>query len=318
MAHLYQPLYYVSSLSQDLTEPGDWALRLVTLFPGVEDSPIVCRLDHSTLNQSQCQYEALSYVWGEPALSCPIIINGHQGAVTQNLAHSLHHLRRASEPRIFWIDALCINQWDVQERSQQVQRMGPIYEHASRVVVFLGIEAKDSSKAMSLLTFMSRLAPDDHEGIDALLNNDTLAESWQALLQMLRRPWWSRAWIVQEYAVGTEVVFVCGMDEVDGQVFTRALENLVDYRFKAMVPRKHEYLIRHVANTRIHHLWSTRREYRDTQRRSNLHSLDVLYKFRGSECSDPRDKVFSIFNLTKQDRLLTPDLHRAQRKFTRQ
>ena len=307
MRCLYQPLYDADPISQGSTDCGHWALRLITLLPGISGSTIVCQLDHSVLRQSQGQYEALSYVWGNPMLSYTIIINGHCVPVTQNLAQSLHHLRHVSRPRRLWIDALCINQTNIQERSLQVQRMGGIYENASRAVVFLGIETERSAEAMSLLILISRLAPDDHEGVDLLLKDDSLATSWQALLQLFRRPWWSRAWIVQEYAVAREVDFVYGTKKVDGQVFARALENLVDYRFKAIVPQQHEYLIRHVAYTPIHHLWSTRCRYQDITRPNDLHALDVLYKFRGFQCSDPRDKVFSVFSLAKQDSLLAPD-----------
>ncbi|KAL8847637.1 MAG: hypothetical protein Q9221_007325 [Calogaya cf. arnoldii] len=185
--------------------------------------------------------------------------------------------------------------------------MGAIYENASRAIVFLGIEAEHSADAMSLLVLISRLAQEDHDGLEALLKDDTLATSWQALQRLFRRPWWGRAWIIQEYTVARDVVFVCGMEEVDGSLFARALENLVDYRFKAIVPQQHEYLIRHVASTPIHHLWSTRCSYQDITRPHDLHAVDILYKFRGSQCYDARDKLFSIFSLIKHDSLLAPD-----------
>ena len=292
---------------QDNADCGHWALRLITLLPGIPGSTIVCQLDHSTLHQSRGQYEPLSYVWGDPMPSHTVIVDSHQISVTPNLAQNLQHLRYATKSRRFWIDALCIDQTDAQERGLQVQRMGAIYEHASRAVVFLGIEADRSAEAINLLILISQLTLGDHGGIDALLSNDTLATSWKALQRLIQRPWWSRAWIVQAYATASEVVFVCGIEEVDGRVFARALENLVDYRFKSAVPRQHERLIRNVASTSIHHLWSTRCKFQDIQSRSSLHALGVLYKFRGSQCVDPRDKVSSIFGLVKQDSLLTPD-----------
>ncbi|KAI9683490.1 MAG: hypothetical protein M1822_006030 [Bathelium mastoideum] len=253
----------------------------------------------------------MSYVWGDPKPSHTVTVNGYNVAVTQNLVQSLHRLRRVDEPFKVWVDALCINQADVHERNIQVQRIGRIFGNASKVMVFLGAEAEESPEAIKLLVLISQFALGDHEKVEALLMDEALTKSWQALFRLFRRPWWNRAWIVQEYAVAKNVVFLCGTEELDGKVFAQALENLIDYRFRAIVPRKHEYLIRHVASTPIHHLWSTRCRCEATTLQNDLHALEILYKFRGSQCSDPRDKVFSIFSLAKQDSLPAPDYTKA-------
>ncbi|KAL8668607.1 MAG: hypothetical protein Q9168_006769 [Polycauliona sp. 1 TL-2023] len=307
MSSLYQSLIDDDSIMKASTDRAQRSLRLLTLVPGIPGSRIVCQLDKSTLCQCRGEYEALSYVWGEATLTHMIFINGHHVSVTQNLVQCLHQIRHVSKPRRLWIDALCINQKDIQERNDQVKLMGAIYKNASRVLVFLGIEAEHSADAMSLLIPIGRLAQEDHDGLEALLKDDALTTSWQGLQRLFRRPWWGRAWIVQEYAVARDAVFLCGIQEIDGSLFARALENLVDYRFKAIVPQQHEYLIRHVASTPIHHLWSTRCRYQDNTRPDDLHAMDVLYKFRGSQSFDARDKLFSILSLIKHDSLLAPD-----------
>lgn len=75
--------------------------------------------------------------------------------------------------------------------------------------------------------------------------------------------------------------------------------------------KEHGHLIRHVAKNPIHHLWSTRCIYQDPIRRNSLHALKVLYKFRGLQCSDARDKVYSIWGLINQDPLLAPDYSKS-------
>jgi Heterokaryon incompatibility protein (HET) len=71
--------------------------------------------------------------------------------VTKNLYEALHHLRDETRPRVLWIDAICINQRNLPERSSQVRRMADIYSLSKRVVVWLGPEAEDSSLALELL-----------------------------------------------------------------------------------------------------------------------------------------------------------------------
>lgn len=83
-------------------------------------------------------YEALSYVWGDPRSVCSILVNEKAFPVTHNLFLALKHLRLPYNERKLWVDAICINQEDVEERSQQVQIMQKIYWRARRVIVWLG------------------------------------------------------------------------------------------------------------------------------------------------------------------------------------
>lgn len=71
--------------------------------------------------------------------------------VTQNLGRALPYLRYRDKPRILWIDAICVNQEDLPERSRQVQRMADVYRLASRAVVWLGEESDTSKLAIALL-----------------------------------------------------------------------------------------------------------------------------------------------------------------------
>lgn len=117
----------------------DGRIRLLELAPTTEEnSPIACKL--STVSPSQSpDYEALSYVWGDTIhYGQPLLLGGIAVWVTDNLALALRSLRRPSSWRTLWVDALCINQDDPQERCQQVDMMGHIYREASGVVIFLG------------------------------------------------------------------------------------------------------------------------------------------------------------------------------------
>ncbi|KAK0654949.1 heterokaryon incompatibility, partial [Cercophora newfieldiana] len=128
--------------------------------------------------------------------------------ITRNLHVALRQLRLTDRKRILWIDSVCINQADISEVNVQVQRMWAIYQHARQVLVFLGKEADDSGLAFDLLSKLSSVSDinDGARRITALLEDQSLQTRWEALFQLLRRPWWSRAWILQEYVVAKTVV----------------------------------------------------------------------------------------------------------------
>ena len=114
------------------------------------DSPLEGSLEHISLNIDS-DYEAISYTWGDSVKTNKISLGGVDFAITSNLAAALRVLRRKESDRCLWIDAICINQDDIPERSQEVLRMLSIYQHASKVVVWLGEASEDSSSAIIYL-----------------------------------------------------------------------------------------------------------------------------------------------------------------------
>ena len=84
------------------------------------------------------EYEALSYVWGDPNVTRPISCGSTQLNVTVNLFAALLAVRSCSYPRLLWVDAICIDQKNIKERDQQVRIMGDIYSQAKQVLIWLG------------------------------------------------------------------------------------------------------------------------------------------------------------------------------------
>jgi hypothetical protein len=120
------------------------SIRLLRILPGLDEEVIRCELQAATLSppsvEQQPPFEALSYVWGPPDPPQNIICNGVVKTVTPNLASALRRIRASEEfvRRAFWIDALCINQDDLDERNQQVLLMRELYARADNVIVHLG------------------------------------------------------------------------------------------------------------------------------------------------------------------------------------
>lgn len=114
-------------------------IRVIRLEPGSFDSPIQYRLHHVDLD-TRPKYEALSYVWGNPNATIPIKLEAHGFPVTKNLERALRYFRYPDTARILWIDAICIDQKNIPERNQQVQRIGRIYQSATKVILWMGEE----------------------------------------------------------------------------------------------------------------------------------------------------------------------------------
>ncbi|KFA51330.1 hypothetical protein S40293_04426 [Stachybotrys chartarum IBT 40293] len=199
--------------------PGSWSIRLLRLMPNEdENARIECQLfDYPLHNSSEGThlYEALSYVWGNTDDHQSISINQRDLNVTSNLHAALVHLRSRLLERLLWVDAICINQEDPNEKGQQVQSMANIYIKANRVIVWLGEAAADSDRAIEDI----RNAAVDQSS--KYLINKT---SEQAILMLLQRPWYQRIWVLQEVAAARYVLVKCGRTEIDGYAFCSATE----------------------------------------------------------------------------------------------
>ena len=91
-------------------------IRLLYLAPGRElIAQPSCRLQKVCMSSSPA-YEALSYTWGDANVTKPIQVNGRTFQATVNLEAALRYLRRPEKTRILWVDAVCIDQNNIQER----------------------------------------------------------------------------------------------------------------------------------------------------------------------------------------------------------
>ena len=102
---------------------------------------INCGVFHDNVaNTDRTPYEALSYTWGDTSHLAAIKVDGCIYPVTSNLESALRALRDPEKAKVFWVDAICINQSDINEQGQQVRIMWDIYSSAERAVVWLGPE----------------------------------------------------------------------------------------------------------------------------------------------------------------------------------
>ncbi|KAK0624942.1 heterokaryon incompatibility protein-domain-containing protein, partial [Bombardia bombarda] len=113
-------------------------VRLVKLLPAKFDDPIQCKLEHVSL-ASAPSFIALSYTWGDSTVTAPVQLHDEEYPATSNLRSFLRHMQSLlGDPGVYlWIDAICINQLDTQERNRQVARMSHIYKSASSLFIWL-------------------------------------------------------------------------------------------------------------------------------------------------------------------------------------
>jgi hypothetical protein len=119
-------------------------IRLIELLPGSYDDYICCRMVVVSLD-NEPEYKALSYTWGGPEITLPICVEGCILSSTLNLESALRQFRLRNEILTLWIDAICINQLDNEERTQQVTLMGDIYSQSKEVVIWLGKDLDSST-----------------------------------------------------------------------------------------------------------------------------------------------------------------------------
>lgn len=242
-----------------------------------------CRLAHVSQDHDP-EYTALSYVWGDKVDTAPVeieylpsgfaedaskkptgfkklyrrivpkppkerkdepIISTVQ--VTTNLEAALRHIRKDSESVLLWVDAICIDQNNNQEKNVQVGRMGSIFEKAAETIVWLGPAADDSDllldifeeilpDALNVTNQHRPIASEVSRALQTLETSDDPIESsehdvhtyeWlverlvgripgkraipaQAAAKLFQREWWSRVWVVQEFILSKNTSITCG------------------------------------------------------------------------------------------------------------
>jgi hypothetical protein len=274
---------------------GAREIRLMTLFPGTVSSEIRVSLEIVPFTRDDVyDFEALSYAWGTAENPTEIFIgaSGHQVlSVTQNLAEALPYLRYEDRSRVLWIDAICVNQQDLKERSRQVERMADIFTKASRVVVWLGPESSDSSVAMDCFHTISENIQ-VHPVMKTIrsLSNETHWEDIYFRLPSSRAQYWSmyrflqRSWFERLGSRNTAVK--CGAKEIPWSSICTAGACLYA---KAKHP---EFLTPELLSSveRVNALCNTERE---TQ------FVELIKNTQRCLCSDPKDRVFAILSLVQ-------------------
>ncbi|KAH7081384.1 heterokaryon incompatibility protein-domain-containing protein [Paraphoma chrysanthemicola] len=255
------------------------------------------------------EFQALSYCWGKELSKAEIWVSGTKITVSTNLEAALRFSDLAAGTRI-WVDAICINQDDLYEKSYQVKMMGQIYSKAIKVITWLGVEAPYSYAAAALVNKISRKYTtelfdpelDDLEldELGALLFHRTFDKSLAGqhsppkalagLAELFSRSYWERVWIIQEVAKASVVIVRCGKLVMD-------LHTLLRLRtYCRQLPDRTQTLLAAISKFRA-------RELRNHGRMSLVQALTTS---RSSVSTDERDKIYALLGLAGDSEDLVP------------
>jgi len=268
-------------------------IRLLTLEPSASWTlPIHCCLTHHNLDPTLPlpRFEALSYTWEHGLSTISIFLDGQRRLVTPNLEAFLRYRREAHNPVILWVDAICINQEDNEEKNAQVKLMNLIYLAAERVMVWLGRAEDDSDLAMEELLYLGTGSPYDKIHI---LTGPTLT----AIQKLLNRGWWYRMWIIQEIfwgGCGTKLGNIrirCGHKELWWTTLVIAAARMQSHKDDQ---RQYFPGINNIFT--LENLRHQAGDMLEVEADENL-VFDLVSQHRHFQSTDPRDKIFALLGV---------------------
>ncbi|KAI0020611.1 hypothetical protein F4780DRAFT_770595 [Xylariomycetidae sp. FL0641] len=300
----------VSSLYRPL-EDG-LPLRILRLLPGPGGAPIETELFATTLDDVENRFEAISYAWGSQSTLLEIRCNDIALPIGQNAFNALRWLRLPDRPRDLWMDAVCIHQDDLDERSAQVSIMHHIYARAERVVVDLGLPDQHSDVAME---YVATLDPHKFESEGNISSSVQHLEEHKSyffspsfdvgvgfvkndleisIVSLLQRQWFCRVWVQQETSLARTLSVICGSKRAAWeQIYS--LGWIMDAVGAAGVwPR----IVPQYLPSIEHATWAL---CLINQRRQWIETFPTLMnRVEGLQATDPRDMVYAMKNLADE------------------
>lgn len=217
-------------------------IRLLKVLSVVKTRAIPVHCELMTFHISELpRYRAISYTWGDDkAPPASILVNGQQMSVRFNCEYALGQTSQHSDDGngdlLIWIDSICINQLDNDEKSTQVSMMGDIFNTATQVLACVGAHGDDSEFLYEFLRGEEprfRLATlsilhdywDASVHVSILMSKELIAWRWKhprsvrmrlckALANFLARPYFHRVWVYQELFLGRNIDVYCGEENL--------------------------------------------------------------------------------------------------------
>jgi hypothetical protein len=338
------------------TLPTPRSIRLLKL-PRKEEFSLLPSLGisvtiHTFALEDAPPFNALSYTWGKPYRETSgddpesppefvktIKCNGIKIKVTRNLFDGLVSFKQLGICGFLWVDAVCINQADLNERSSQVLFMGEVYSQAENVLVWLGHHAEGIEEfSWATTDFLDLVqSPEEPTFVRSPFTASSLVDEPFWAEHGLEYPvaklikvynfyiscrWFSRMWVFQEVALAKNVRFFCGRNELSFQrttLFAVLLSRvgwLSSVAAIANINRGNapdwltEILIiwfvtgqynLGLTTDPVSALWTEGVLWTKGIRNGPISKLYVLlYLCRRYSCFDPRDKIYALLGFISQ------------------
>ncbi|KAH8777622.1 heterokaryon incompatibility protein-domain-containing protein [Diaporthe sp. PMI_573] len=251
-------------------------------------------------------YTALSYTWGEPKFDAKFECDGYVKMITKSLESALRHFRQVDRAVVMWVDQICIDQGNNEEKAQQVPLMSQIYENAINTAIWLGDADDDSDTALRLLEhariclqFFTEKQFDPNE-VARMGLPEPDAGDWEALWKLLSRRWFERLWIIQEVALSKDLWVVCGNSAIKWESLAAACISLADTGISQWLTDKYSTSV--VASDggddvckKAYYLETIRLRLRGQMQKPEL--LTLMVDSRRAQSMDARDKVYGMLGI---------------------
>lgn len=282
-----------------------YEIRLLNIQKASDDKELCCTLEKTTLIEP-ASYYALSYCWGDVRKKKNIVINDTIFEVGHNLEAALRQLRSRGYSRI-WIDALCINQNDDEERGLQIRNMRQIYSQALSVIVWLGDDPDNTANAVKYLFENERYMWFPTRRFTALSmkfsNRRSATETtrewdvqrWRFFQCFFELDYWRRAWVIQEIASSSQVKLLFGRETLEWQQITKVLAYWNEHQDEVPMPCSSYKYAAELDHFRI--------RYKDPR---PITLLEAIQWSRYALATDQRDKIYALLGLTSDGPRLVP------------
>ena len=266
-------------------------IRLLHFFPlrlgrkGNLDAPMAT-ITHK-LGQTP-KFAALSYCWGSSTRDCLLpMLTGEIVKITEHLGQIVRELVQCGITDV-WIDQICIDQDNLEEKSIQVAQMLHIYKAADEVLIHLG----PLSAPEKVARFVRDVAPRClQQGLPSTnLSPEDLA-CWFAFIKARKSSWFSRTWIVQEMSVNPKTSVLLGLERVPWDDFLAADSLTNTELFYSSIPPD---------IVAMHSIPVFAKIRRQQQQRGGYDAVDlfeILVFTRFLNASEPKDKIFAFLGL---------------------
>ncbi|KAH7379570.1 heterokaryon incompatibility protein-domain-containing protein [Pyrenochaeta sp. MPI-SDFR-AT-0127] len=201
-----RPSFMYSPLNDSLDE-----FRLMSVLPYQPDTRIQIELCHASMSHASLpgSYRCLSYTWGPPDDTQEISLGGHPFRVRRNLYEFLEQAAKSLCDEKIWVDVLCINQDDDDEKAKQIVKMGLIFHRAKEVLVWLGNDN-------DLFLFFEWMNSGQGK-----FGNHAPGRMESTKRAFLQHPYWNRAWITQEILVATSIRVLYSTYSIEWTLFQK-------------------------------------------------------------------------------------------------
>ncbi|KAG8532905.1 uncharacterized protein KY384_002783 [Bacidia gigantensis] len=315
--------------------------RLLKLFPKSYKHPTSevlgipkSRYLHATISEhdidEDVSYDCLSYVWEKIHTRKLLWLDTfYLITISENLDMALRCLQLKDKDRLIWVDFLCINQDDFEERRQQVGLMYQIFSNATTVVAYLGHEAdgsEDIPQALQVIQDVhfeqkSKLPVDENRDIMPWTEDEYTSLGlppsndafWSKLEKFLSRSWFGRAWIMQEALAAKQLDVICGLWQINGT----ALFSTLGIGFARRLPFHSRWRANcdpnidpATCNFRLVFLMLELglcglADENEKLKKGRWPLIDILERSKKAKSTNPQDKVFALLNLCADQEALS-------------